>query len=163
MNTPPSGPRARTRATYKVEAAVFVDGKQAAKKARWLVDMRRDAKVGMHFTVEPHDGALPGTDNVGEPSGNARSSREPQPDHRPQRQRDEVDGRDLSETTSSAARSVRPRLEVEVPGNRVTEGADRTVQHTGRLHLQTQASAANAAVGGDPVETVIDFDHNPFL
>ena len=58
MNTPPSGSRARTRATYKVEAAVLVDGKQAAKKARWLVDMRRDGKVGMHFTVEPHDGAL---------------------------------------------------------------------------------------------------------
>ena len=163
MNTPPSGPRARTSATYKVEAAVFVDGKQAAKKARWLVDMRRDAKVGMHFTVEPHDGALPGTDNVGELSGNARSSTEPQPDRRLLRQRDDVVNQGLSETTSAAARSGRPGLHVEVPGNHVIEAADRTVQHAGRLHVQAQASVATAAVGGDPVETVIDVDHTPLL
>ena len=42
MHTPPSGPGTRTR--DKVEAAVFVDGKQAAKKARWMVEMRPDAQ-----------------------------------------------------------------------------------------------------------------------
>ena len=163
MHTPPSGPRTRTSATYKVEAAVFVDGKQAAKKARWLVDMRRDAKVGMHFTVEPHDGALPGTDNGGELSGTARSSTEPQPDRRLLRQRDDVVDQGLSDTTSAAARSARPELQVEVPRHPVPEAADRIVQHAARLHDQAQVSVATAAVGGDAVETVIDVDHTPLL
>ena len=54
LNTPPSG-STRTRREYRVEAAVFVDGKQAVKKARWSIAMALTAKVGFHFTMEPQE------------------------------------------------------------------------------------------------------------
>ena len=38
-----------------MEAAVFVDGKQAVKKAQWSLAVAPTAKVGFHFTMEPQE------------------------------------------------------------------------------------------------------------
>ena len=59
LNTPPSG-STRTRREYRVEAAVFVDGKQAVKKARWSIAMAPMAKVGYPQEVSAVQGLVEG-------------------------------------------------------------------------------------------------------
>ena len=56
LNTPPDTPRPRARSLCKMEVAVFLNGSQATKKARWMVQVPVNARIGLHFDMTPSQG-----------------------------------------------------------------------------------------------------------
>ena len=56
LNTPPDTPRPRARSLYKMEVAVFLNGSQVTKKARWMVQVPENARIGLYFDMTPSQG-----------------------------------------------------------------------------------------------------------